>query len=86
MDTILEHPNASSDGFRELLRKSGRVLLEPSRFFRFDFPALDTPALLAFSVGNAWAASAISFFVQTVNSLLLSRLLDHWMQIGRAHV
>ena len=82
MDTILNLNNAGvQEGvLHAVLRKSGRALTAPARFFRTDFPAMNTPTLLAFGIGNAWAAAAFSFFVQTINSLLLTELLDHWMQ------
>jgi hypothetical protein len=80
MDTVLNLPSTEGSSFRALLRKVGRALLEPTRFFRADFPASDTPSLLAFGIANAWAASAVAFFVQTINSLLLSQLLERWMQ------
>lgn len=81
MDSVLSLGNTGNDGsLKALLRKSGRVLMEPSRFFRVEFPAMDTTSLLAFGIGNAWAASIAAFFVQTLNTLLLSQLLDRWMR------
>ncbi|MGZ3720067.1 MAG: hypothetical protein ACXWR1_17140, partial [Bdellovibrionota bacterium] len=82
MDTILDLNKAAGDdgSLPALLRKSLRALTQPGRFFRVDFPSMDAPTLLAFGIGNAWASAFIAFFVQTLNSLLLSRLLDRWMQ------
>jgi hypothetical protein len=80
MDTVLNLNDGEGGSLRATLRKSARALTQPSRFFRQDLPAMDTPSALAFGIGNAWAASALSFFVQTLNSLLVARLLDRWMQ------
>lgn len=82
MDTIIDlnGANGESPNLRSLARRSLRVLLEPARFFRVDFTRMPGSSLLAFGVGNAWAASAVAFCVQTFNSLLVARLLDRWMQ------
>ena len=82
MDTIIDLNRTNTDGnvLRTQIRRIWGVLTQPSFFFRQDFPTLGTSSLLTFGIANAWAASALSFFVQTMNSLLLSQLLDRWMR------
>lgn len=80
-DTILTLDTPTEEGgIRALLRLCQRVLFEPGRFFRQDLPRLSLSQALAFGIGNAWAAAGIAFFVQTFNTLLMSRFLDRWMQ------
>ena len=82
METVLSLNTANPEplSLRVILRQVGRALTAPSRFYRFDYPRFDTSGLLAFGIGNAWAAAALAFFVQTLNTLLLSRLAETWMQ------
>ncbi len=64
----------------QFFRRSGRLLFEPSRFFREDFPAMSLSEALAFGITGAWIASIIAFFLRTLNSLLLSSLFEQWLQ------
>ncbi len=80
-DTILTLGTGTNESpLRALLGRCQRILFDPSRFFRFDFPGMNLSESLAFGIGNAWASAGIAFFVQTFNSLVLSRLLERWMQ------
>lgn len=80
MDTII-HLNAPAKGpIRRFFARTGRALLDPARFFREDFPRMDTADALAFGLANAWVASVLSFFWNTMNSLLLVRLFERWVQ------
>lgn len=82
METVLSlNPSAASNAsLGSILRKVGHALTAPSRFFRFDYPRFTTAGLLTFGIANAWAAAAFAFFLTTLNSLLVSSLLDNWMQ------
>jgi hypothetical protein len=81
MDTVLNlNDTGAENPLRTWARRSARVLMEPARFFRVDYPALDTPTIVALGVGNAWLASVAAFFVQTINSFLVAHFLDRWMQ------
>lgn len=78
--TITPATNQEPGALRSLLELSRRALFEPTRFFRYDLPQLSVSEVLAFGIGNAWAAASIAFFVQTFNTLLTSQLLERWMQ------
>lgn len=83
MDTVIElsPPNTNEAwSIRSLLSRSFRPLLEPTRFFRTEFPQMSFTEALTFGISNAWVAAVLAFFVQTFNSLVLSQLLDRWMQ------
>jgi hypothetical protein len=82
VETVLSlNPSVSSDlSLSSQLRKVGRALTAPSRFFRFDYPRSTTAGMLTFGIANAWAAAVFAFFLTTVNSLLVSSLLDNWAQ------
>lgn len=82
METVLSLNTAIPEPLSagSILRRVGRALTAPSRFYRFDYPSFGKGGLLAFGIGNAWAAAALAFFVQTLNTLLLSRLAESWMQ------
>lgn len=80
-ETILTLDTATSERtLRGLLGRVQRALFSPGRFFRHDLPQMSSSEALAFGIGNAWAAEGLAFFVQTFNSLLVSRLLERWMQ------
>jgi hypothetical protein len=73
--------NTSTSGFlRALFARCQRALFEPARFFRHDLPQMSLSEALAFGIGNAWGASVLAFFVQTINTLLVGQLLERWMQ------
>lgn len=78
--TITPATDQGPGALRSLLELSRRALFEPTRFFRYDLPQLSLSEVLAFGIGNAWAAASIAFFVQTFNTLLTSQLLERWMQ------
>ncbi len=82
---IILNPNphtiiTTTSPLRALLGLCQRALFEPTRFFRHDLSQFSVSEALAFGIGNAWAAAVIAFFVQTFNTLLVSQLLDRWMQ------
>lgn len=83
MDTVVTLNTGigtNSNTVRALASRSLRVLFDPARFFRHELPELSLNESLTFGIGNAWLASVFAFFLQTINSLLLSQLLDRWMQ------
>lgn len=82
MDTIITISPSTHDDWspRALFRRWQHALFSPARFYRHDLPAMSTTQLLTFGIGNAWAASVLAFFVQTFNTLLVSQLLERWMQ------
>lgn len=83
METVLPLSQPTTEepaSFKALLRKCAKALFEPARFFRQDLPAMKVSEILAFGIANSWAAAACSFFLHTLNSLLLSRMLEGWMQ------
>ncbi len=82
MDTIIEMSGEEKSpwSWRTWLGQCFRPLLEPKRFFRVELPQMSFTEALTFGIGSAWAAAVLAFFVQTFNSLILSKLLDRWMQ------
>jgi hypothetical protein len=65
---------------RTYLGRLNRLLLSPSIFFRDDLPGFSLSQVLTFGIVSAWLASAIAFAVDTMNSLLLARLFENWVQ------
>lgn len=80
MDTVTTITGTNAPSLRELAARVLRVLFEPARFFRHDLPSYSLSEALAFGIGNAWLASAFAFFFQTINTLILTSILDRWMQ------
>lgn len=65
---------------RTYLRRLKLAILHPTRFFREEFPALNSSEALAFGLCSAWAAAAVAFLFETANAFLLTRLFDRWVQ------
>lgn len=83
MENILTLDTTTNGGpgpMRLFWRRTGQILLHPARFFREDFARMDTPAIVAFGLTNAWLADAAAFFVSTFNSFFLARLFERWAQ------
>lgn len=57
-----------------------RILMAPSRFFQDELPALTLSESLAFGIVSAWLASIVAFTFETMNSFLLSRIFERWVQ------
>jgi hypothetical protein len=62
------------------LRKTLRLFLDPRAFFRVDLGRMSVSDALTFGLINAWIAAVFTFFVQTLNSFLVNRVLERWMQ------
>lgn len=79
MDIII--PIESKEGIlRRYFSRAGRLLLEPSRFFRTELNSLDWPEALSFGLIGAWASSCIAFFWETLNSFFLVNFFEKWIQ------
>lgn len=65
---------------REFLGATGRLILDPVRFFREDFAGFGLSQALTFGLINAWLATVVGFFVDTLHAALFSQLLDRWAQ------
>lgn len=62
------------------LRRTKRLFFDPTGFFREEFPRLEGSSAVVFGLTNAWLSNLASFFVQTLNAILLSSLFDKWIQ------
>lgn len=78
MENILLMNTRTRPLVRDFVGRSLRLFLQPTRFFREDFPRLDLNQALAFGITNAWLGATAGFFVQTLNGLFFLRLFDHW--------
>lgn len=82
MDTTIpmETDTPTENPLKGFLTTLGHALLHPARFFREDLGRFNTSEALAFGIGNAWLASAVAFFFQTFNTLVLTQLFEKWVQ------
>lgn len=79
-DTIIHLDTNTKGPVREFISRTGRALLDPVRFYREDFPRLDAAEALSFGLVGAWIASLLSFFWSTINSYLIVRIFERWVQ------
>lgn len=80
MDTIIRLDTNTKGPIRRFLELTGRVLLEPSRFYREELRRLTTSEAIAFGIANAWIAWTLAFFWSTLNSFFLVELFEIWVQ------
>jgi len=73
-------PTEPAAPIRTYVANVNRILTAPSRFFQEVFPALSLSETLSFGIVSAWLASIFAFAFETMNSFLLSRLLERWAQ------
>lgn len=78
--TITVETGTPTSPLRAFFSTLGHALLHPTRFFREDLPRFNTSEALAFGIGNAWVASAVAFFFQTFNTLVLTQIFEKWVQ------
>lgn len=80
METTMTMPIATERPVRAYLHRVKILLTSPGRFFREEFPSLSLSEALAFGLVSGWISAAISFALETLNSLLLVSLFDQWVQ------
>jgi hypothetical protein len=80
MDTAITTTTLTENPVRTYFSRVNRALLSPTRFFQDDYPALTLSEALTFGILSAWLASAIAFAFETLNSFVLSRLFERWVQ------
>lgn len=80
MDTIIPLNTSTKGPIRRFFEQTGRILLEPSRFYRENILRFSTSEAIAFGITNAWIASILAFFWSTVNSFFLVQLFELWVQ------
>jgi hypothetical protein len=79
-DTIIPLESTKKGPIRVFFERTSRVLLDPARFYREDFPRLSVAESLTFGLSSAWIASLLSFFWSTMNSFFLVRVFERWVQ------
>jgi hypothetical protein len=85
MDTTIEvNPETGAisekNPVRIFFELSGKILFEPSRFFREDLGGMSLSDSATFGLIGAWVATMISFLWETVNSLVLAGIFEKWVQ------
>src|ERR1700720_768647 len=81
MDMVLPiQQNNTKNPIAIFWEKCGHILLDPTRFFRYDLNGLSWSESLTFGIVSAWVASFISFLWGTLNSFVLVAFFDHWVQ------
>lgn len=65
---------------RSYFDDAGRLLLEPSRFFRTRFASFSLSEAMCFGLVGIWLSSLISFFWDSMNSVLFRQLVSEWVR------
>lgn len=79
MDIII--PIDSEKGLiRKFFGLTGRILMEPSKFFRQDLNLLSWSEAMTFGIVGAWISTLIAFVWETLNSLFLIHFFEKWVQ------
>lgn len=85
MDTLIEvDPETGAlsekNPIRVFLDRSGKILFEPSKFFREDLSQMGLNETATFGLVSAWLATLVSFLWETVNALVLAGIFEKWVQ------
>lgn len=83
MDTIipLTPTDTPTKGpIREFFSRTKRVFFDPAKFFQLDLSRMNFSEALTFGLLHSWLASILSFFFDTMNSFLITRFFERWVQ------